>query len=76
MRLIPYAVLVYFALTGSAYAYIDPGILAVLYQLGYALVLGAFAAFILRPWAWFKSLFQRKKREDYPEDRRSHQKTP
>lgn len=76
MRITCTAVLVYFALTGNAFAYIDPGILAVLYQLGYALVLGAFAAFILRPWAWFKSLFQRKKREDGPSEGQGHHKAP
>ena len=76
MRITSTAVLVYFALTSNAFAYIDPGILAVLYQAGYALVLGAFAAFVLRPWTWFKSLFQRKKREENPAERRGHHTTP
>ena len=76
MRITSTAVLVYFALTGNAFAYIDPGILAVLYQVGYALVLGAFAAFVLRPWAWLKSLFQRKKPEDNPAEGHGQRKTP
>ena len=76
MRTTSTAVLVFFALTSPAFAYIDPGILAVLYQAGYALVLGAFAAFVLRPWAWLKSLFHRKKREDNPAEGHGQRKMP
>ncbi len=39
-----------------ALAYVDPGVLAVLFQMGYALLFGAFAFFILRPWNYLKGL--------------------
>ena len=46
-------------ITSPAYAYVDPGVLGVLYQAAYALVFGALAAFVLRPWQYLKSLFAR-----------------
>jgi hypothetical protein len=42
-----------------AYAYIDPGILGVLYQAAYALVFGAFVAIVIRPWQYIKGAFAR-----------------
>ena len=45
--------------TSPAYAYVDPGILSVLYQAAYALVFGALAALVLRPWQYLKAIFAR-----------------
>jgi hypothetical protein len=44
-------------ISSPAYAYIDPGILGVLYQAAYALVFGAFVALVLRPWQYMKGIF-------------------
>ena len=77
MKPIFYASVVYFGLTGSAFAYVDPGILAVLYQLGYALILGIIATLFIRPWAWLKSRFSSKKAEESPaESRREESDQP
>jgi len=46
-------------LTGPAAAYVDPGILPLVYQAAYALVIGAVVAFVIRPWNWIRSLFSR-----------------
>jgi hypothetical protein len=46
-------------ISSPAYAYIDPGILGVLYQAAYALVFGAFVALVLRPWQYLKGVFAR-----------------
>ena len=70
MKQIFCAVVIYLGLTGSAFAYVDPGILAVLYQIGYAVVLGIIATFFIRPWAWLKSLFSTKKSEKNPAEKR------
>ena len=48
---------------GPAYAYVDPGILSTLYQALYALAFGVAAAWIMRPWAWLKSLFPAHRRK-------------
>jgi hypothetical protein len=45
--------------SSPAYAYIDPGILGVLYQAAYALIFGAFVALVLRPWQYLKGVFAR-----------------
>lgn len=42
-----------------ALAYIDPGILGVLYQAAYALIFGTFVALVFRPWQYLKGLFGR-----------------
>jgi hypothetical protein len=40
-----------------AHAYIDPGILGILYQAAYALIFGTFVALVLRPWQYLKGLY-------------------
>ncbi len=45
--------------SSPAYAYIDPGILGILYQAAYALIFGAFVALVLRPWQYLKGVFAR-----------------
>ena len=42
-----------------AHAYIDPGVLGMLYQGLYVLVLGGFATFVLKPWRFLKARFGR-----------------
>ena len=44
-----------------AFAYVDPGILSVLYQAIYVVVFGAVATFIFKPWNYVKSLFRKPK---------------
>lgn len=44
-----------------AQAYVDPGILSVLFQGLYVAFFGAAAAYILRPWTYVKSLFKKGK---------------
>ncbi len=45
----------------TAYAYVDPGILSVLFQGLYVAVFGVAAAFIFRPWNYLKSVFKKGK---------------
>ena len=45
----------------TAYAYVDPGILSVLFQGLYVAVFGAAAAFIFKPWNYLKSVFRKGK---------------
>jgi hypothetical protein len=45
----------------TAQAYVDPGILSVLFQGLYVAVFGVAAAYILRPWTYLKSLFKKGK---------------
>ena len=40
-----------------AHAYIDPGILGMIYQALYVVVLGGFATFVLKPWRFIKARF-------------------
>jgi hypothetical protein len=40
-----------------AWAYVDPGIAAILYQALYALAFGAVSLFVIRPWRYLKSMF-------------------
>lgn len=47
-----------------ALAYVDPGVLAVVYQLAYAFIFGAFTLFILRPWNYVRGLFRRSSKID------------
>ncbi len=49
--------------SGPAHAYVDPGILSILYQALYALAFGAAAAWIMRPWAWLKTRFPARRRK-------------
>jgi hypothetical protein len=56
MRLIALVLLLVF-MPKMAYAYVDPGFLAVFSQLLYVLFFGAIATFILKPWRYIKSLF-------------------
>ena len=46
-------------ISSPAYAYIDPGILGVLYQAAYALIFGTFIALVMRPWQYLKGIFGR-----------------
>ena len=50
-----------------AHAYVDPGVLAVLTQGFYVLIMVG-AAFILRPWRYFKSLFGKRQGNAAPAD--------
>ncbi len=63
LRKIELAVLVLTLLIPArvAYAYVDPGILSVLFQGLYVVVFGAAAAFIFRPWNYLKSVFNKRK---------------
>lgn len=49
------------SLPKAAFAYVDPGILSVLYQAIYVVVFGAAATFIFKPWNYFRSLFRKPK---------------
>ena len=55
--------------SSPAYAYIDPGVLGVLYQAAYALVFGAFVALVLRPWQYLKGVFAKLTGRHDPADR-------
>ena len=44
-----------------AYAYVDPGFLGSLYQMVYMLIFGVFAGWVLRPYRYLTSLFQKLK---------------
>lgn len=46
-------------ISSPAYAYVDPGLLGVLYQAAYALIFGTFIALIVRPWHYIKTIFGR-----------------
>lgn len=50
-----------------AYAYVDPGILPIVYQALYALIFGAVTMFILRPWGYLKSKFGRREEKEKTE---------
>lgn len=43
-----------------AYAYVDPGIIAVLFQYIYVVVFGFLAVLFLKPTQYIKSLFKKK----------------
>ncbi len=58
-RIIAYVLLSVVALPGTAHAYVDPGVLGILYQAAYALLVGGMAALILRPWRYLRGLFGR-----------------
>jgi len=40
-----------------AWAYVDPGIAAILYQALYAIAFGAVSLFVIRPWRYLRSIF-------------------
>ena len=44
-----------------AYAYVDPGFLGSLYQMVYMLIFGVLASWVLRPYQYLTSLFQKLK---------------
>jgi len=44
-----------------AYAYIDPGILGVLYQSAYVFFAGLIAMWVIRPWHYIRHLMKRDK---------------
>ena len=46
---------------GTAYAYVDPGIISMLYQILYIFIFGAISLLIFRPWGYLKSLFKKHK---------------
>lgn len=50
----------------GAQAYVDPGVVAVLYQLGYLALFALATTFILRPWAYLKSLVRRARGLEEP----------
>ena len=45
----------------TALAYVDPGIVSLLFQTLYVAVFGAAAAFIFKPWNFLKSRFKKPK---------------
>ena len=47
------------ALPSPVLAYVDPGILAVLYQAIYVFIFGSLVAWVLRPWNYVKGLLDR-----------------
>ena len=59
-RILAFA-LVLAAWPGAALAYVDPGILGALYQLAYAFLFGLVTIWIIRPWRYLKSLFNRQR---------------
>ncbi|MBK20416.1 MAG: hypothetical protein CMM52_16420 [Rhodospirillaceae bacterium] len=69
-RQIPVIVLVSIAVLfpNTAFAYVDPGILPIVYQALYALIFGAVTVFFLRPWGYLKSKFGRQQDEDKTEE--------
>ena len=50
-----------FTYPGTAYAYIDPGIMGILYQMAYAILFGGAVAWVLKPWRYLKSFVSRWK---------------
>lgn len=46
--------------SSPAFAYMDPGIVASLFQSLYVIVFGVAAAWIIKPWIYIKSLFIKK----------------
>lgn len=54
-------VLAFFLPARTAHAYVDPGVLSILFQALYVTVFGAAAAFIFRPWNYLKSVFKKDK---------------
>jgi len=51
----------------NAYAYIDPGILSVLVQSVFAVILGGITAWIITPWAAVKSFLLKMMGKNQPE---------
>ena len=51
-------------LPSPAFAYVDPGILAALYQVVYVFIFGVLASWIFKPWRYLKSLLFRDGRVD------------
>lgn len=47
--------------TAPVDAYVDPGIAGAMYQVVYAVVFGAIAAWVLRPWHYLLSLLRRRR---------------
>jgi hypothetical protein len=52
---------VFFLSPKPAYAYVDPGIVGVLFQYIYVVVFGVLSVWFLRPFKYFKNLFKRIK---------------
>lgn len=51
----------------TAMAYVDPGIVSVVFQMLYVAVFGATAAFIFKPWNFLKSLFKKPRTKKQPD---------
>ena len=47
-----------------AWAYVDPGVVGMLYQAVYAILFGGLMAWLLKPWRYVRSLFTRDKPGD------------
>ncbi len=54
-----------------AFAYIDPGILGLLYQSAYAFLAGAIALWVVRPWQYIRNWFKRDKPNPVEEEEAS-----
>lgn len=46
----------------TAFAYVDPGIIAALYQAVYVFIFGTLVVWLLRPWVYIKDLLNRLRR--------------
>ncbi len=49
-------------------AYVDPGLVGVVFQSIYAMLFGGAAMWILRPWRWLRGLGKPKSRPESPEE--------
>lgn len=52
------------AYPSSAWAYVDPGLVSLLLQGGLVAIAGFTAAYIVAPWRWIKSFFQRNQTDE------------
>ena len=50
----------------AAFAYVDPGILGMLYQTLYVLVFGVLATWVFKPWQYIRKLFRRSDEPKFP----------
>lgn len=60
----------------AAAAYIDPGIVSTLVQGLFAVGLGAMSMWIVRPWAYLRSMFRRTERKECSESTSKPSKEP
>ena len=51
-----------------SWAYVDPGLMGMLFQTFYVLVFGVLAAWVIKPWNYMKGLFKKKKEQKSEKD--------